>query len=154
MFSISAIAAAVAHQHRHAVQARQARGAEAALAGDDLVHRPDWRGRVEGRRRRGGPLRLLLAVQPRLFVAQATNKYRLHDALRLDRLGELVQRALVHARARLVHARHHVAEQQRRGLARIGAGALAALRGGLVDLGSEQRFEAAAQALGFHLRHL
>ena len=46
-----------------------------------------------------------LAVRASLLVAQAAHQDRLHDALGLDALGQFVQRALVHAGARLVLAR-------------------------------------------------
>ena len=79
MFSISAIAAAdfvghLANQHRNFVEPREPGGAHPALAGDDLV--------ASGLDR--------------------AHQHRLHDALGLDAFGQLVQRALVHAGARLV----------------------------------------------------
>jgi hypothetical protein len=69
----------LAHQHRHFFEPGQARGAHAAFAGDDLV--------APLGRRADGP-----------------HQHRLHHALRLDALGQLVERALVHARAWLVLA--------------------------------------------------
>jgi hypothetical protein len=86
----------VAHQHGHAVQPRQARRAKAPLARNDFV------------------LARVLALD------QAAHQNRLHDALGLDGFGQLVQRALVHARARLVHAGHQFSSRQAAGQARIG----------------------------------
>ena len=109
----------VAHQHRHAVQPGQARGAEAALAGDDLV-----------------------ALRLRAGARERPHEDRLHDALAADAFRQLVQRALVHAGARLVLAGLHLRELQRGGLhraARAGAGVSS-------ELGAEQGFEAHAGA--------
>ena len=72
---------------------------------------------------------------------QLTDQDGLHDALHLDALGQLIQRALVHARARLVHARHHVTQRQGVGQAFRGGGFGC---GGVVDFGTEQGFESAA----------
>jgi hypothetical protein len=46
----------------------------------------------------------MISYLPRSPCRQLAHQDRLHDALRLDRLGQLVERALVHARARLVLA--------------------------------------------------
>ena len=86
----------LAHQHRHFRQPSQARGAEAPLARDDFV---------------------LARVHA---LSQAAHQDGLHDALGLDALGQFVQRALVHARARLVHAGHHVVQAPAAGQPRIG----------------------------------
>ncbi len=76
----------VAHQHRHALQARQLAGPKAPFARDDLV---------------------LARV---LTVLQLAHQNRLHDALGLDGFGQFVQSALVHAGARLVHTGHHLVQ--------------------------------------------
>jgi hypothetical protein len=66
----------VAHQHRHLVQPGQARGAGAALAGNDLV----------------------------AATGQRAHQHRLHHPLGLDALGELVQGPFVHAGPGLIAA--------------------------------------------------
>jgi hypothetical protein len=111
----------LAHQHRHLVQPGQARGAEAALAGDDFVARAGAGGRAHG-----------------------PHQDRLHHALALDALGQLVERALVHARARLVLAGLQLGELEHGGRALVACG-----RWRVADLGAEQRFQAEAEALGF-----
>ena len=86
----------VAHQHRDRLEAGQLRRAEAALAGDDLVaHR---------------------AIE----LADRAHQHRLHDALALDRGGQFVQRAFVHARARLVFTGLQLRHRQRGRRAGIG----------------------------------
>ena len=98
----------IAHQHGHAVQTGQLGSAKAALASDDFKHRL-----VETclrTRRSWYLLRLFLAAQPRVFVAQATHQDRLHDALSLDALCQFVQRAFVHVGTGLVLAGHHVGQ--------------------------------------------
>ena len=114
----------VAHQHRHALEAGKAGGADAALAGDDLEA-------VGG------------------AAIDAAHEHRLHHALDLDALGQLVQAGFVHAGARLVAAGLQLLERQRSRLAvsRAGAGF-----GCLPNGRPEQRFEAEPEALGF-LRH-
>ena len=102
------------HQHGHRGQAGQACGAVAAFAGDDLVVPRTDRSHEDG----------------------------LHHPLAADALGQLVQGAFVHARARLVLAGAQLVQWQLGGLARAGGGCVA-------DLGAEQRFQAHAQALGF-----
>jgi hypothetical protein len=74
----------LAHQHRHFVQAGELRSAPAPFAGDDLV----------------------------AAAVDRAHQDRLHDALRLDRGGQLVQRLLVHVRARLVLAGLQVVDAQ------------------------------------------
>ena len=93
----------VADDGRDRLQARHLRGAPAALAGDDLV--------------------LRLAARD---VRQRPHDDRLHDALGLDRFGELGQRVLAHVDARLVLA----APQQIDGhLAQAAVGRLGRRRG-------------------------
>ena len=117
----------LAHQHGHFRQPSQARGAEAPLARDDFV---------------------LARV---LSIHQTAHQNRLHDALGLDGFGQLIQRAFVHARARLVHAGHQLGQWQRAGQARLhGLGLLDFF----FDLGAEQCFEATAEALGFFGNHV
>src|SRR5207237_6872885 len=103
------------------VQARELGGAEAALAGDDLV-----------------------ALRLRARALERTHEDRLHDALAADALGQLVQRALVHAGARLVLAGLHLRDLQRGRLRRAARG-----RRRLVDLRAEESLEAHSQAFGF-----
>ena len=52
-------------------------------------------------------------MQRGVLGVQLAHQDGLHDALRLDALSQLVERAFVHVGAWLVHAGHHVAEQQR-----------------------------------------
>ena len=119
MFSISAITAAASSATAltstgTCVQPGQLGGAEAALAGDDLV----------------AP------------AVQRPHQDRLHHALAADALGEFVQRALVHARARLVACR----------AAGGRAASVVGCAGGrrcVADLGAEQGLQAETQALGF-----
>ncbi|MNM93953.1 hypothetical protein D3C81_1063410 [compost metagenome] len=113
----------VLHEHRHLVQARNLRGAEAAFAGDDLV-----------------------AVR----LGHAAHEDRLHQPLRADAGGQLLQRALVHARARLVLARLQLLQAEH--------GGRALLLRGLDDLGgaAQQCLQSTAEALllrGTHGRH-
>ena len=74
----------VLDEHRHLVQSGQSGGSHPAFASDDFV-----------------------AVRP-----HRAHQNRLHHALRLDALGKLIQRTLVHARARLVFAGLQLAEVQ------------------------------------------
>ena len=117
----------VAHQHGHGIEARQSGGAKPPLARDDFVF-----ARVVATR-------------------QAPHQNGLHDALGLDRLGQLVESALVHAGARLVHAGHHVIQAQAAGQPRIGGLRLFSRLG---HLGAQQCFESAAEALGFFGDHV
>ncbi len=96
----------VAHQHRHRVQPGQPGRPKAPLAGDDFIHRARTAHGL------GLPLLRLPGSQAALAIVlgQAAHQNRLHDALRLDAFGQLVQRAFVHARARLVGAGHEVAQ--------------------------------------------
>ena len=89
-----------------ALQAGKFCRTEATLAGDDLVgHAADGR---------DGP-----------------HQDGLHDPLRLDPLGQLVERALVHARARLLVPGQQGFQLQR------GGRAVALGRGRVADLGAE-----------------
>jgi hypothetical protein len=108
----------VLHEHRHFVEAGNACGTHAALAGDDLE-----------------------ALGP-----DRSHEHRLHHALRLDALGQLVERAFVHARARLVLAGLQLVEAQRvrRVSHRHRDGRLA-----VVHARAEQGLESEAQPLGF-----
>ena len=130
MFSISAIAAAassgdVANQHRNPLEAGKASGADAALAGDDLEA-------VAG------------------AAIDAAHQHRLHHALRLDALGQLVQAGLVHARSRLVAAGLQLlhGERSRLAVARGGTGF-----GRFSNGRPQQGLEAEPEALGFLRRH-
>ena len=89
----------IADQHRQAVHASQLGRAETPLAGDDFVFA------VVG------------------AAVQAPHQNRLHDALNLDGFGEFVERAFVHARARLIFSRHKVGQAQRRRQAGAGRAA-------------------------------
>ncbi|MPM46201.1 hypothetical protein SDC9_92899 [bioreactor metagenome] len=103
------------------------RGTEAPLAGNDFV--------------------LAGVVAP----GELAHQNRLHDALGLDALGQLVQGTFVHAGARLVLAGHHHIECQ--GARQIG---LRPARSGLLcftDLGAQQGFQTTSQALGFLSHH-
>ena len=111
MFSISAIASAALigdfpHQHRDFGKPGHLRRAPASLAGDQFV-----------------------AIAP-----YRAHQHRLHQALRLDRGGELGERLLVHAGARLVLARPDRADRQ--------ASPCESLRCAFVA--AEQRIQAAA----------
>jgi hypothetical protein len=106
------------HQHRYFVQASQPGGAHATLAGDDLVV-----GARAGKR---------------------PHQHRLHHALGLDALRQLVQRTFVHARARLVAPRMQLRQPQR-GRRRS--------HGRIVDLRAEQRLQPEPQALRFLCHH-
>ncbi len=137
----------LAHQHRHAVQPRQPRRAEAPFARDDLVDRPLAVGygrvaRLPGQR-----------LQPRLSVGRVEPPHqdRLHDALRLDGLGQLIQRALVHMGAGLVLAGHQVAQRQTGGLARgLDARIYGVVACGCIaGRGAQQGFQPASQSLEF-----
>jgi hypothetical protein len=111
----------LAHQAGHAAQAGQLGGAPAAFAGDDLV---------------------ALGVEE---GADRAHQDGLHDALRLDRGGQLFKGARVHARARLVLA----------GL-QLGGGQGLQFAFGLVarrPVGGEQGVEAAAEAFEFGRCH-
>ena len=136
----------VAHQHGHALQPRQAGGTETPLPGNDLVHR--------ARTTRGGrqPLLGLQGSQAALAlgVVQAPHQNGLHDALGLDAFGQLVQRAFVHARARLVGAGHQI--RQRQGGRHIRRQAVQA--GGVVQARAQQRFQAATESFGFFGDHV
>jgi hypothetical protein len=114
MFSISAIAATAssadfAHQHRDFGEPRQLRGAPAPLAGDDFVAAGD------------------LAHQDRL-----------HQPLRANRVGQLLQRLAVHLGARLVFAGRQLRHLHH---------AQVALRRRGVVLAAQQRVEPASQSL-------
>ena len=110
----------VADQHRQAVQPGQRGSAKTPLARNDFV---------------------FAAVAA---AAQAPHQNRLHDALRLDGFGQIVQRALVHAGARLVLTGHYVAQAQRGRQA--GAARRAAQRLRVINSGAEQHFKPATQA--------
>ena len=105
----------VLDEHRHLVEPGQLGGANPAFAGDDFI----------------------------ALRADGADQHRLHDPLRLDALRELVQRALVHARARLVLAGLQLRqlERVRRVVRGSGYGIVAFL-----DARAEQRFETPAEA--------
>ena len=116
MFSISASASACVvghrlHQRRNLAQPRALRRAPAPLAGDDLE----------------------------AAAVDRPHEDRLHHALLADRLGELGERRVVHARARLVLARTHAVDRDR--LQRVVAGA------GSSVPPRKQRVESAAKSL-------
>ena len=100
-------------QHRHRIQARQLGGAKTPLAGDDFV----------------------------LTGAERPHEDRLHHPLALDALGQFIERAFIHPRARLVLAGVQTIQRQR---VRHALG-----QGGFGHLGAEQGFEAEAQTFGF-----
>ena len=78
----------LAHKHRHLIQPREPSSTKTPLTSNDFVF-------------------------ARIGAAnQLAHQNRLHDALRLDALGQLVQRAFVHARTGLVDTRHHVAQRK------------------------------------------
>ena len=76
------------HQHRHFDQTSNARSTETAFTSNDFV---------------------LASV---LTLGQLAHQNRLHDALGLDTLGQLIERALIHACAWLILARHHGVQSQ------------------------------------------
>ena len=114
----------LADEHRDDVEAGEAGGADAPLAGDDLV-----------------------ALRPAAGVGERSNEDRLHHSLRLDAFGELVQRFLVDPRARLKASRLESVERQRVRLAFGGR-----CRDGVDDAGAEQGFQAHPETLRL-LRH-
>ena len=82
-------------------------------------------------------------------LRQRPDQDRLHDALRLDAFGQLVERALVHARARLVAAGLELVERE---AARLAVGFRG--RGDDVDdARAEERFQPHAETLRFLRRH-
>jgi len=84
----------------------------AAAASSDFVHWALARGRALGKSTPGWagvPCRQPLRAD---VVGQAAHQHRLHHPLGADALGQLVQRALVHARARLIRAGHQIAQAQ------------------------------------------
>ncbi|MNT30437.1 hypothetical protein D3C72_1662310 [compost metagenome] len=93
----------IAHQHRHFRQAGQLRSAETAFAGDDFIFDKSAQG----------------------VLSDRAHQDRLHQPLRLDRGGQLIQGPLVHARARLVFARLHLRHGQVRRLIRVRTGEVA-----------------------------
>jgi hypothetical protein len=108
----------LAHDDRHLVETSQLRRPVAPFTGHDLV----------------------------ALVGQRPNEDGLHHAMQTDGVGELLQRALVHAGARLIAARLQALDGQR-GHGRRRAGA-----GGHREIGAEQRLETSAQALGLGRR--
>jgi hypothetical protein len=113
----------IAHQNRDRLEARQARSAKTALACNDLV---------------------LASVRA---FRKLTHQNWLHDALRLDRLGQFVQGTFVHAGARLVHAGHHLLKLELAGLTAVGH------RRRVLNFGAQQGFKPAAQSFGFFGDH-
>jgi hypothetical protein len=101
----------LAHDDRHFLQAGQARGAPATLAGDDLV----------------------------ALGVDRTHEDRLHQALYLDRGGELAERGLVHPGARLVLPRLQPVDARR--------GERLASRRGRFVASAQQCVEPASQSL-------
>ena len=114
------------HQHRHLGQTRNARGTEAPLTRDDFV---------------------LAGV---VALGKLAHQNGLHDALRLDAFGQLIQRAFVHARAWLVLAGHHHIKRQSAWQAGLRAGCRFGL---FADLGAQQGFQTTSQTLGFLSHH-
>ena len=90
-------------------------------------------------------------MQAGQVVVQATNEYRLHDALCLDALCQFVQGAFVHPGAGLVLACHHVRQHQRAGNTRVGGQQVA--RQWVLYFGTEQCFETHSKAFGFFGDH-
>ena len=86
-------------------------------------------------------------VLARVLASQRAHQNGLHDALGLDGLGQLVQRAFVHARARLVLAGAQHGQRQLAGHA--GFAGVVAVRGVVcrcVNLGPQQGLQAPPQA--------
>ena len=116
-----------AHQHRHLGQTCDMRGTKTALTGNDFV------------------------LARMLALAELAHQNRLHDALHLDAFGQFIQRAFIHARARLVLACHHHIERQCAGqISRSTAHSACFF---FADLGAQQGFQTTSQALGFLSHH-
>ena len=118
-----------AHEHGHLRQSGQTGCAVAPLARDDFVVRCcGFFACAVCRWQRHGP-----------GLRQLAHEDGLHDALRADAFGQLVQRAFVHAGARLVLAGADFFQRQEHGHASgIGGG-----------FGNEQGVQATAQSFGF-----
>ena len=113
----------IPHQHRNRLQTGQTRGAKAPFASNDLV---------------------FASV---VALGELPHQNGLHDALRLDGLGQLVQRPFVHARSRLVNARHHLVKPELMGRAGFG------LKWRIGHFGAQQSFQSTAKAFGFFGDH-
>ena len=106
----------IAHQHRHLAQSSQMGGTETPFACDDFV---------------------LARMLP---FGELAHQNGLHDALRLDAFGQFVQRAFIHAGARLVLSGNHFCQPQ----FRRGAFCTGCFRGACA--GAKQGFQPAAEA--------
>ncbi|OIQ70451.1 hypothetical protein GALL_479350 [mine drainage metagenome] len=129
----------VANQYRHPVEAGQFGGPKAPFASNDLVHRTQRASAVNASGHLG-------TLDLSIGIAQAAHQNRLHDALHLDRLGQLIERTFVHAGTWLVLTWHHIGQQQTGRLA--AAGAIAG-----ICVGPKQRLQPHAQTLEFFCHH-